>query len=320
PGVYVSDPGEDDVAVPELISEATRAAAVAHLWHAFRVLEQGRRLDVVRLQDAVDNIVDEILAEPQVLKGLADLRSHDMYTFGHSVDVCALSVAIGRALNLPPEQLRVLGLGALLHDIGKIGVPAEILRKPGRLTAEEWRYIYEHPRLGFDILRRYHEVPVPAAHVAYQHHERLDGSGYPRGLAGDQVHPYGRIAAVADVFDAMCSLRTYRPGFPVHEVLAFLQDHSGTLFDPDAVACLGRIVAPYPLGTTVRLNTGEIGLVVALVPEDGQRPTVRILRDADGRVVDARVYRELHKDPSVSIVAVVDLGELADGQEEAARE
>ena len=318
PGVYVADPGEEDLSAPELISETTRAAAVAHLWHAYRMLEQGRRLDVVRLQDAVDNIVDEILAEPRVLMGLADLRSHDTYTFGHSVDVCALSVAIGRAMEMPPQQLRVLGLGALLHDIGKIGVPAEILRKPGRLTAEEWRYIEEHPRLGFDILRRYHEVPVPAAHVAYQHHERLDGSGYPRGLAGDQLHPYGRIAAVADVFDAMCAPRTYRPSFPVHAVLAFLQENSGTLFDATAVSCLARVVAPYPLGTTVRLSTGETGVVVALVPENGRLPTVRILRDAQGRRVDPPVIRQLHTEPGVSIVAVVDREEVDGGQEDAA--
>lgn len=306
PGVYVADPGEEDWSAPELVSEVTRAAAVSHLWHAFRVLQQGRQPDMAPLQDVVDRIVDEILAERHVLLGLADLRSHDTYTFGHSVDVCALCVALGRALELPLPQLRALGLGALLHDIGKIGVPAEILRKPGRLTAEEWRFIREHPRLGFDILRRYHEVPVPAAHVAFQHHERLDGSGYPRGLDGETMHIYGRISAVADTFDAMCSTRVYRPSLPVHQVLAYLHQESGRLFAPEVVSSLTSIVAPYPVGTTVRLNTGEVGVVVELAADKGERPTLRIIRDGQDRPVDGAEYRDLQRDPSLTIVEVLD--------------
>ena len=305
PGVYVADPGEEDWPVPALISEATRAAAVSRLWHAFRDLQQGRALDVGSLYDVVDSIVDEILADPRALIGLADVRTHDTYTFGHSVEVCVLCVALGRELGLAPERLRALGLGALLHDIGKIGIPADILRKPGRLTAAEWRVIQTHPRLGFDILRRYHEVPIPAAHVAYQHHERLDGSGYPRGLKEEGIHLYGKISAVADTFDAMRSSRVYRPSIPVHQVLAFFQRSRGVQFARDVVDSLLRVVAPYPIGTAVRLTTGEVGVVAGLLPGEPYRPIVRIMADGSGRKLDTVRYRDLCRERDVAIGGVL---------------
>ncbi|MBO8141901.1 MAG: HD-GYP domain-containing protein [Firmicutes bacterium] len=306
PGVYVLDPGEEDWHTPELVSDATRAAAMARLWHAFRDLQSERRLDVAALYDSVDNIMEEILSEPRVVVNLADLRSHDSYTFGHSVDVAVLCMSVGRALGLNRPALREIGLGALLHDVGKIGIPQHILSKPGPLTTEEWAVVREHPRLGFEILRRYYEIPVPAAHIALQHHERLDGSGYPRGLHDGEIHPYARIAAVADTYDAMRSTRVYRPGRPSHEVLDFISRHRGVLFAPEVVDCLLQQVAPYPVGTSVRLNSGEVGVVAWVRQDRPDRPVVRVTADERGRRPDKPVYRDLSAEERLAIQEVLD--------------
>ena len=163
----------------------------------------------------------------------------------------------------------------------------------------------EHPRLGFEILRHYYEFSLAIAHIAYQHHERLDGSGYPRGLKGDAIHQYARIVAVVDVFDAMRSERVYRPGVPVHKVLEQLQRGRGTKFAPEVVDSLLRRVAPYPVGTTVRLSNGEVGVVTAVPPGARDRPTVTVLFDAAGTAVDGKLVRELADDIHIRIERVL---------------
>lgn len=305
PGVYVRDPDSIVPDVPDVISDATRSAAVNRLWHTFRDLEQGNRLQYAPLFDSIDDMLDEILTDSNVVVNLSDLRSHDGYTFGHSVNVAAMSLLIGYDLGLSIDQLRTLGLGALLHDIGKIGIPGETLRQRGPLNDDQWCLIQEHPRLGFDILRHYYEFSLAIAHIAYQHHERLDGSGYPRGLKGDAIHRYARIVAVVDIYDAMRSERVYRPGVPVHKVLEQVKRGRGTKFAPEVVDSLLRRVAPYPVGTTVRLSTGEVGVVTEVPPGARDRPTVTVLLDSKGIAVDTKLVRELAEDTGVWIERVL---------------
>lgn len=305
PGVYVRD--EDSVIpdVPELVSDATRSAVMNRLWHTFRDLEQGNRPQYAPLFDSIDDMLDDILTDSNVIVNLSDLRSHDGYTFGHSVNVAAMSLLIGHDLGLDVQQLRTLGLGALLHDIGKIAIPGETLRQRGPLTDDQWRLVQEHPRLGFDILRRYYEFSLTIALIAYQHHERLDGSGYPRGLKGDAIHPFARIVAVVDIYDAMRSERVYRPGVPVHRVLEEVKRGRGVKFAPEVVDSLLRRVAPYPVGTTVRLNTGEIGVVTEVPADARDRPTVRVLLTGVGTPVVGETFRDLVEDADIVIDRVL---------------
>ena len=141
----------------------------------------------------------------ELLSILSDVCVHDSYIFTHSVNVALYSIAVGMELKLPRNQLEDIGLGALMHDIGKVSVPQEILMKPGKLTDEEFSIIKIHAEEGFDLLRNSHTVPLLVAHCAFQHHERLDGSGYPRGISEKDIHRYAKIIAVADVFDAVTS-------------------------------------------------------------------------------------------------------------------
>ncbi|HEX6971091.1 MAG TPA: HD domain-containing phosphohydrolase, partial [Limnochordia bacterium] len=195
---------------------------------------------------------------------------------------------------------------ALLHDVGKVRIPAEILHKPGPLSAEEQRIVREHARHGYEILSAQAGVPAVAAEVAYQHHERLDGTGYPRGLSAADIHPFARITGVIDVFDAMTSEREFRSAFPPAQVLDLLSAGAGVQFDADTVRSLVLRVAPYPIGCCVRLDTGETAVVVDVNRRAPRRPVVRVVAEASGRSIDAGAEIDLEKEPERSIVGVGD--------------
>lgn len=277
PAVYVLDPGET-YQDTEAVAEATRMHAVMQVKSAFNAVAMGRTIDIRAIEESVDDILHEILSTRSPVVGLSEIRARDGYTFCHSVNVCIISLLLGIEAHLNMKELHLLGVGALLHDLGKVHIPREILTKEGPLTDEEMAIMRLHCRWGYDHLRVYRDVSLLSALVAYQHHERLDGSGYPQGLTCSQIHQFSRIVMVADVYDAMTSDRVYRPAASPREALHFLQRESGRLFAPEVVEGLARIVAPYPYGSRVLLNTGEVGLVVEVNPILPERPKVRILQ------------------------------------------
>ncbi|BAS28565.1 HD-GYP domain-containing protein [Limnochorda pilosa] len=278
--LYVSEDGEIDHQVdrqPDLITEKTRADAA----RALRIYMEDTRRRLVTsarpISEVVNLILEEVLSNRTVLLELGEIRAMNDYVFGHSVAVCATSTLLGIHLGLDQIELKGLAVGAILHDVGKVRVEEAVWNKPGRLTPEEFRQVQQHAKHGFDIIRAHHDLDLRSAHVAYQHHERWDGQGYPRGLAGDEIHRFARIVSVADVFDALITDRPYRPAWARHRAIGFIQAEAGHMFDPDVVRTfLGR-VAPYPVGTVVRLNTGELGKVVRLNARLPARPVVRLL-------------------------------------------
>lgn len=194
-------------------------------------------------------------ADRSALRGAALLRSllltlyrHDPYTYRHSLRTVRLSLMLGRACALPRERLHALSLGAVAHDLGKIFVPADVLRKPGRLTPEEWDEVRRHPRAGEQLLLA--AMPdTAAARVVLEHHERWDGAGYPLGLSGREIDAGARVVAVADAYDAMTGARPYRKAMTYEEAAAELARCSGTQFDPAAVDAFCRV----PRGSLERL-------------------------------------------------------------------
>ncbi|HEX6989102.1 MAG TPA: HD domain-containing phosphohydrolase, partial [Bacillota bacterium] len=177
--LYVTD-REIDTVPSELVSQQVRADAVRTLRAAFTSAKAGAAFRAADVRRVVTQVMDDLLAQPFAVQALVDVRSHEGYVFAHSLMVCALSVLMGMTLAYRPDQLFELAMGALLHDIGKARIPTSVLNKPGALDDDEWALVRVHPAEGFEVLRATPGVPLPAAHVAYQHHERLDGSGYPR--------------------------------------------------------------------------------------------------------------------------------------------
>ena len=222
---------------------------------------------------------------------LADLCSADSYTFQHSVDVTALGLLIGRRILYDrgwldyrgqrqftrfDERLYQLGMGLLLHDIGKLAIPLGILRKPGRLSPSEWEMMKTHPRAGFELLRGSPVSPLVKS-VVLRHHERWNGSGYPDGKQGTAIHEMARIAAVADVFDAITSERAYATARPAHVGVRVILEGSGQLFDPYIVRAFSSLVAPFPPGVDVELTDGRHGIVASVPDDELDRPVVRVI-------------------------------------------
>ncbi len=278
--VYIRDEIFGDLDIPDVVSEETRIETTKVMRDSFDRLEKKHSLNIQIVKQTVDGIIDELLMNRNIMLNLSDIRTFDDYTFAHSVNVCILSLMTGITMGYNHLQLNELGVGALLHDIGKIRISLDILNKPGDLTREEFMEIKRHPEYGFEILRDYNDVSLLSSHIAFQHHERWDGQGYPRSLTGEAIHPYARIVAVADIYDALLADRPYRPSYSLNQALTILKRMSGIYLDPVCVTALISNVAIYPIGTVVELSTGDIGIVVDVNREYPARPIVRIVFNA----------------------------------------
>jgi len=250
-----------------------------------------KKVNFASVVEQVRSVVDEILAGKAPLGGLAEISSADSYTFAHSVDVCVLSVAAGVKLGYRRSDLIKLGIGALLHDLGKTKVPPEILNKPGRLTPAEFAEIKKHPAWGYKLLLEEvdGEADPASAEIILNHHERYDGSGYPRGLHGERLSEMSMVCAAADMYNAITTDRVYRPALPPHEAYEMLMGAGGTLVDFRVVQAFLACVEPYPVGSLVRLSTGDVACVTAVDPSLPFRPTVAIV--PSGEILDLK--REL---------------------------
>lgn len=292
--VYVDNSLLTDIEAPEIIQEETRVKAIATVKQSFNKLQTVCRIDIGQLQQVANRIVDETIQNRHTMVHLADIRTHDDYTFGHSVNVCVLAVVTGLHLGYHTDQLRTLALGAMLHDIGKLSVPLEILNKPGRLTEDEMSIMKQHSGYGFSILQQQTDyIPLLAAHIAFQHHEKYNGTGYPRHLKGDHIHEFARIVAIADVYDAITADRPYRKCLPAHKAYEWIMVLSGQHFDPYILSVFLSHIAAYPIGTFVRLTNGEIGVVTKVSPKLSTRPQLRILTDTSGQLLSRPVELEM---------------------------
>lgn len=198
----------------------------------------------------------------------------------------------------------VLGLGSLLHDIGKTQIPQKLLFKPQKLDDEEYRQMRAHAEIGFRILKDEPNVPLLAAHCALQHHERYDGSGYPRGLKGSEIHEYAQLLGLADSYDALTSHRIYRPAMLPHQAVEVLYAGSGTLYSQRILEIFRDKVAIYPPGIMVNLSTGEMGVVARINSDTPHRPVVRVITNPSGETLQVPYELDLAKSLSVIITGV----------------
>lgn len=278
------DSAPDEISFDEELKEALKVRGEAELLvrEFLNNARLGKDPDAGKVTGTVGRMVDSVFRNQDALTSLARLKSFDDYTFGHCVNVCILSIAIGRQMDMEKAGLEELGTGAILHDIGKMLVPDKVLNKPGKLTDEEFAIMKNHASLGGQMLSGA-KISETAMLVAAQHHERYDGSGYHKGLSRDGIHLYARIAAVADVYDAMTSKRVYQNGMLPEEALKRLYLMRGTHFQPEMVERLIKCLGIYPIGTFVELNTGELAIVKMVNRSHPMQPIIQLLSDRDKR-------------------------------------
>lgn len=264
---------EESVAAKRILGEA--AGVVDGLLHDVRL---GRQLDPAKARPLVKAMHASMLRNPGALISLSRIKAADTYTFQHSVSVCALLVSFAHGLGMDAATVEEAGLGGLLHDVGKMKIPNEILNKPGKLTDEEFDVMKSHAALSRDLLRGVPGVSNTVIQIAGEHHEKMGGGGYPKGLSGPDISQIGRMAAVVDVYDALTSNRVYHKGKEPTDVLKKLLEWSGPHLDGGLVQQFIRVLGIYPVGSLVRLSGGRLAVVVEQ-SDDLLRPTVRAVFD-----------------------------------------
>ncbi|MGM0603177.1 MAG: HD-GYP domain-containing protein [Bacillota bacterium] len=297
--LYVEDEYSRDIKVDEVIKEKTRRKGKAIIKKNFERIKKGVfNIDVEGFKSVVEDIQSELEMNEDVLLNLVDIKATSTYTYDHSVNVGVVCIALGKILNYSPDDLFKLGMGGMLHDVGKVLIPEKILNKPKSLTDYEYNVMKKHPQLGFEHLQQLETVSPLSRIVAYSHHERVNGSGYPRGLEGKDIHEFARIAAIADVFDALTSDRVYRDRWPTYRAAEYIMNNTETLFDYTFVKKFLRKISFYPNGSEVILSSGDRGIIAEQNIGFPTRPVVRIIKDKDGK----KVMKELDLIKHLNIV------------------
>lgn len=243
----------------------------------------GNAIDVAPINDLADDINHSILNNPNALLCLSQIREKDKYLLEHSVNVGILISVFATYLGFEKQTVKELTTGGLLHDIGKIRVPDEVLHKPGKLSAEEWVEMKRHVPYGQAVLSKSEGISDIAKSICGLHHERLDGTGYPLGLSHDAIDIYGRIAAIVDVYDAVTASRCYHDGMPPSKAMKLLLSMSGSHLDKSLVYSFIRCMSVYPAGALVELDDGRLGVVIESNPEAPNKPTLRVFYNIKNR-------------------------------------
>jgi putative nucleotidyltransferase with HDIG domain len=261
----------------------------------------------------IEGLAQAVAQNRTALLALTTLKNYDNYTFTHMVNVSILTMGQARGLGIDGPLLREFGLAALMHDIGKVRTPIEILSKADKLTDTEFEIMKRHTVEGAEMLRKTPDIPTLAPVVAFEHHLRLDGTGYPHNVSRSSLNVGTMLCSIADVYDAMRSQRLYQQSFPTDRILAVLKRNDGQQFDQHLVRRFVQLVGIYPVGNLVRLNTGEVAVVVKVYAPDPHRPRVRIVIGPDGTrlplTYDADLWETTDPERPSSIVTPVDPAE-----------
>ncbi|MGM0768458.1 MAG: HD-GYP domain-containing protein [Pseudomonadota bacterium] len=254
-----------------------------------REIETGNELNFQDARPVIRACVESVKANASAMLWMSRIKSRDAYTAEHCLRVAIFTVAFARFLGMPDEDLEVAGMCGLLHDIGKLKIPDDILNKPGALSPEEFRVMREHTTLGHELLKTDPTLDPIISDVTCHHHERMDGRGYPRQLAEWQISRFARLVSIVDAYDAITSDRCYRDGLSTSDAIRILYRNRGQQFDAGMVEAFIRMIGIYPPGSLVEMTSGEVALIVATHPGKKLKPRVEILLDADKNPVTPRL-------------------------------
>ncbi len=302
--VYVEDDEEEfrrfmederkKLPIDDVIFEKTRVQAHMQVKKIMVRYSAHSHINLDRIHKTIESIIEQLLSRKEILLTLSQLRSIDDYTYEHSVNVSVLSLIVGIDMNVGRDSLNNLGIGAMLHDIGKAVIPDSVLKKPSRLTSLEFDSIKKHAEYGYEILSEI-GLPEEAALIAMHHHEKYDGTGYPGKLKGDKIPLFSRIVSIADVYDAISNDRVYKKKISPDKVYRQIAQLGGSHFDPEVMEKFVSHLALFPTGTGVILNTNHKGIVIGQNKMLPQSPVIRLFRK------DRSDIRKLYVDVDLSL-------------------
>ncbi len=282
--VYINDEKSEGIIVNDIIRDETRQKSRGIIKETFSDIVLNRETNLKVIKNIITELIDDILNAEIIMSNLVDIKSYDSYTFEHSVNVAVLSILIAKSMDYNYNQLLQVGIGAILHDIGKILVPQDLIQKSCQLTEEEFNIVKEHVHLGYDYLTDRGKINPVSRLIVLSHHERNDGSGYPQGLTADAIHRYAKITAIADVFDALTSDRIYRQRWSIRETVTYLLSNTDQ-FEYEIVNNFVKKVALYPNGTLVLLNNGWKAIVRSQNYGLPERPVIRVVEYEPGQKI-----------------------------------
>ncbi|MCR4442691.1 MAG: HD domain-containing phosphohydrolase [Peptococcaceae bacterium] len=295
PFIYIEDELVGPLEVEDVIHDRVRIQTVAALKQIAENIRLSKEVDFRQISDLVNKILDDLREIPNLLVQLMDIRSSNMYNYNHAISVCVLSALTGKVLMLDDLKIKALGMGAILHDVGK--------------TISEGP---EHTLHGFEILRNNRMLNVMIAHVAYQHHEKYDGSGFPRQLKAEDIHLFASIVGVANCYDNLVSAADPGKRLYPYQALEKVTAESGRSFHPEIVKAFCQNIAPYPVGTAVRLNNGAVGVVIKVQKNFPTRPVVKLITNHVGVLLNNFPEIDLMKERTLFINQIISEQERQD--------
>ena len=306
-GIYVEDAFSKGIDMKEVVIGETRNAATTTIQELFSKSKfidmKSTALIIEQIQDILGAIVDQILSNRDSVINILSLKSFDNYTYQHCADVGILSVILGLELKIQRRKLLDLGKAAFFHDIGKMFVRQEILNKPSKLTPEEFEEVKKHTELGYIYVKNVLNQPDRVCNGALFHHERYSGGGYPNNVSGNDIPFFAKIIAIADAYDTIISKRVYKEAMLASEAYEYIMGNVGTHFDPTVAGAFLRKIAPFPVGTCVRLSNGRPAIVVENRASFMMRPVVKLLKD---NLADPDVYIDLAYDSFATSVTITE--------------
>lgn len=303
--LYVEDDRLEDIDVEDKKVNELKKVAMKNMDKIFRNVQSGNKLNVRESVKRVEELIEYIISSGDINKSLSGIRTYDNYTYVHCIDTGIMATFLGLNLKLKGIGLVNLGIGATLHDIGKLKVNKNITGKVGNLTESEFNEMKNHPIYGRELLDRNMSISETSIEIVAQHHERVDGRGYPYKLKGNEISMYAKIVAVCDVYDAVSNDRCYRKRFKPNDAYELILSGSGTAFDRDIIKKFKKTFSIYPLGSCVRLSNGVEAYVIRQNQNFPDRPVVRVLYDIHTRRGIPFYEIDLIKDINITIIAIV---------------
>ncbi|BDU51089.1 HD-GYP domain-containing protein [Haliovirga abyssi] len=300
-------PSKSSKFVKQALSKKTQQEALKVVENLISDIRMGN-VNSKEIKTAVEGIVDDILENEDSALNLLNIKDFDDYTYTHSVNVSTISILIAKEAELSKKDIIDIGIGGLLHDLGKTKIPLEVLNKSSKLTDEEFEIMKQHPVYTYLLLKDRKDISDIAKYIAAEHHEKFDGTGYPKKLKGEQINYFARIVAIADVYDALTTDRVYRKAMLPYDAMKIIVSGTGTHFDPDLVKVFLKTLSIYPTGSYVKLNTGEIAVVKKVNKNKVIRPDILIIEFEDGKKREP-LEIDLSEDKTKFIVGAANINE-----------